>query len=323
MGKPIKRVAPRIANQVNRNLDNLMIQSIVRTVKSMDSPWEPNEMGCPGWNPKIVAVCCFIKVFFNRSYDGTEAYLRSNDTVCKCLKTDKLPGHSVIGRGMHKLPTSYIRKASRRLTMHLRRRGMNIALDSSGFSLNSSSSWFDIRIQRKSRKKDHMKLHIVIDAETLAILHFTITGWRGADTKEFKRLIRDLPRLGKVAADKGYTSRKNCQAVASKGGTPYICFKSNCTGRAKGYPAWKYSFNAYTTNPDKWMSEYHFRSIVEAVFSSIKKCWGSDIKSKKGWLKRKELAIKTVAYNIKRTLYVERAEELAIPLWVSYVSPTK
>ena len=272
--------------------------------------------GRPCWDPKLVVICCFVKVFFNRTYDGTESYLASNDTLCKLLHVAKLPGHSVIARGMARVPTSYIRLISRQITLRMRRDGMNIILDSSGFSLKTSSTWFDIRIRRMSERKDHMKLHIVVDADTLVILHFTITGWRTNDSKEFNRLIRDLPRLGKVAADKAYVSRAHCQAVADKGGTPYLCFKSNSTGKAKGCAAWKVSFRAYTSNPKEWMDEYHIRNIVEAVFSSIKRCWGSDIRCRNGWLKRKTLAIKTLAYNIKRVLLVERAEELGTPVWV-------
>jgi hypothetical protein len=61
------------------------------------------------------------------------------------------------------------------------------------------------------------------------------------------------------------------------------------------------------------MDEYHIRSMVEAVFSSLKRCFGPNIKSIKGWLKRRELAIKVLAYNIKRVLYIERAKDLGIP----------
>jgi len=144
------------------------------------------------------------------------------------------------------------------------------------------------------------------------------SGWNGLHPEPVAsaRLIKDLPKLGKVAGDKAHSSRQNCQDVADKGGTPYLSFKSNVTGKAKGCPAWKISFKVYSDNHDEWMDEYHIRSVVEAVFASIKRCWGSDIKSKKGWLKRRELGIKVVAYNTKRTLYVERAEELGIPLWV-------
>ena len=59
------------------------------------------------------------------------------------------------------------------------------------------------------------------------------------------------------------------------------------------------------------MDEYHIRSMVEAVFSSIKRCFGPDIKSIKGWLKRRELAIKVLAYNIKRVLYIDFWDEAA------------
>ena len=156
---------------------------------------------------------------------------------------------------------------------------MDVAVDSSGFSLKTSSKWFDIRIKRKTEKSEYIKLHIIIDVETGIILQFTITDWKGSDSKEFKRLIGDLPRLSKVAGDKAYSSRANCQAVADKKGKPFLCFKANATGRAKGSPAWQLLFMAYTDNPDEWMDEYHIRSMVEAVFASLKRCWGSDIKS--------------------------------------------
>lgn len=317
MGKPKKRVSPRVANQVNRDFDKLIAVCIIAAVKKVEAPWECNSFGRPCWDPKVVAVCLFMKIFLSRTYDTIEAYLKSNTFVAQHLHVEQLPGHSVIARGMAKMPTSYIRLISRLITFQMRRRGMDVAVDSSGFSLKTSSKWFDIRIKRKSKKKDYIKLHIVIDVETGIILHFTITDWKGSDSREFKRLIKDLPRLGKAAGDKAYSSRANCQAVADKKGKPFLCFKANATGKAKGYIAWQISFKAYTDNPDEWMDEYHIRSIVEAVFSSIKRCFGPNIKSIKGWLKRRELAIKVLAYNIKRVLYIGRAKELGIPFWVS------
>jgi len=317
MGLAKKRVSSRIANSINRDLDNLMIFCIVKAVKEVGSPWDKNQTGRPCWSPKVVATCCFIKTFFNRTYDGTEAYLNANPLVSKLLHISSLPGHSVIARGMNKLSMIYIRKVSKYITLHLRRRGINVAVDSSGFSVKSSSKWFDIRIRRISDKRDHIKLHIIIDAESLVILHFTITDWKTHDSKEFHRLIKYLPTLGKVTGDKGFSSRKNCQLVADKKGTPYLAFRTNATGLSKGYPAWHISIRAYTDNPNEWMEEYHMRSVIESVFASIKRCWGSEIMSRKSWLRRRELSIKVLAYNVKRVLLIERAEELGIPLWVS------
>ena len=104
---------------------------------------------------------------------------------------------------------------SRLVTLQMRRRGVDVAVDSSGFSLKTSSKWFDIK--RKSTKRDYIKLHIVIGVDTGIILNFTITDWKGSDSKEFKRLIQDLPRIRKAAGDKAYSSRVNCQAVAEGG----------------------------------------------------------------------------------------------------------
>ena len=183
---------------------------------------------------------------------------------------------------------------------------MDVIVDSTGFHTNTSSKWFDIRIRCNLDRKDCIKLHIVIDVETLVILHFTITDWKNHDSKEFHRLINYLPTLRKVVGDKGYSSRKNCQLVSDKKGTPYLAFKINTTSKAKGYSAWHISFRAYTDNAKKWMTEYHIRSVVESVFASIKQCWGSEIGSKKSWLKRRELSMKVVAYNVKRVLYLKK-----------------
>jgi transposase len=318
MGKPKRRVSPRLANRVNRDFDHLMALSIISVVERAKPPWERNSVGRPCWDPKVVAICLFMKVFTSRSYDGIEAYLKTNAFIGHQLQLMRLPGHSVIARSMARMPLAYIRTLSRLITFQMRRRGMDVAVDSSGFSLKTSSKWFDIRIRRQSSKKDYLKLHIIIDVETNVILQFTITDWRGSDSREFKRLIRDLPRLGKAAADKAYSSRVNCQAVADKKGRPFIAFKANATGRAKGYPAWQISFRAYSEHPDEWLDAYHIRSVVEAAFSSIKRCWGPDIRSIKGWLKRRELAIKVVAYNLKRMLYIEQGKEWGIPLWLNY-----
>jgi len=48
---------------------------------------------------------------------------------------------------MAKMPTSYIRLISRLVTLQMRRRGVDVAVDSSEFSLKTSSKWFDIRIK--------------------------------------------------------------------------------------------------------------------------------------------------------------------------------
>lgn len=61
-----------------------------------------------------------------------EAYIKDSETLKQNYSI--LPGHSVIQRGMKKLTITYIRKVMNRVTRFLRRKKMNIAVDSSGFS---------------------------------------------------------------------------------------------------------------------------------------------------------------------------------------------
>ncbi len=76
-----------------------------------------------------------------------------------------------------------------------------------------------------------------------------------------------------VTADKAYSSKKNLQAVADGGGTPYIPFKSDSTGGAVQAlynpnatlpgiqaSAWTRMFHMFAYQRDTFLSRYHQRS---------------------------------------------------------------
>jgi transposase len=216
---------------------------------------------------------------------------------------------------MQQLPLNYIRLVLKYVTLKYRRIGINVAVDSSGIALSTSSKWFDIRIRRKSTKKDYLKLHIIADLDNGIILHFTITGSTRNDSPEFRRLIRPLKHLARMLGDAAYSSRKNCNLTASKGGKPYLKFKSNATGRASGSTVWKVSFSEYSTDNDAWMAVYHLRSIIESIFGSLKRRWGPALRRKRVWMRRRELALKVLAYDMKQVHYLERAQKLGVKLW--------
>jgi len=315
MGCAKKRIDPKILNHVNRNFNELYTKHIIKAVQQLPPPWKPCKHGRNGHNPREVATACILKVGFNQTYDGIEAYLKESETFKNSF--DDIPGHSVIHRGMKKLSIKYIRKVMNRVTQFLRRHGMNIAVDSSGFRTGNSSIWYDIRIKRKNTRKDCIKLHISVDVDTGIIHWFTMTPSNRHDSPEFEKLMKHLPKLGAVFGDKAYSSRNNCQIVADKKGIPYLCFKDNATNYAKGKPAWIISIRSCKRNKEEWLSVYHLRSIVESVFSSIKKRWGSFLRSRRKWMQKKELSLKVLSYNVKQVLLVRYADERKIPLWKS------
>jgi transposase len=315
MGCAKKRIEPKILNHINRNFNHQYTKSVIKAVKQLPPPWKTSKKGRKSHDPKEVAAGCILKVGFNQTYDGIEAYLKESETFKSSF--DDLPGHSVIHRGMKKLSIPYIRKVMNRVTRFLRRKGMNIAVDSTGFRTRNSSLWYDIRIRRKNTKRDCMKLHISMDVDTGIIHWFTMTPSKRHDSPEFKNLLKYLPDLGDVFGDKGYSSRNNCQLVADKHGVPYLHFKDNATNKAKGHPGWIISIRAYKKNTEQWLDIYHARSIVESVFSSIKRRWGSFLRSRRKWMQKKELSLKVLSYNIKQVLLVTYAKESKIPLWKS------
>lgn len=313
MGCAKKRINPKIVNHVNRNFNLLYTKSVIKAVQQLSPPWKENKVGRKGHEPKTVAASCILKTGFNQTYDGIEAYLKESETFKNSF--DDTPGHSVIHRGMKKLSIKYIRKVMNRVTRFLKRHGMNIAVDSTGFRTGNSSIWYDIRIRRKNKKKDCIKLHISADVDTGIIHYFIMTPWKRHDSPEFKKLLKHLPELGIVLGDIAYSSRVNCQITADKKGIPYLHFKDNVTSKAKGYSAWIISFRSYKKDTEEWLSVYHLRSIIESVFSSIKRRWGSYLLSKKCWMQKKELSLKVLSYNVKQVLMVQHAMKCRIPLW--------
>ncbi len=261
-------------------------------------------------------MCCILRVALRHTYDSIEAYLKRDQQLKRMLGIKRLPGHSVIHRGMDNLSMQYIRKVFRKVIWRLRRAGMTIAVDATGFSISDRSMWFNIQICKPSPRRECIKLHIAVDVDTGIVHSFTITMWNSGDGPELKRLIKDLPQLGRVMADAAYTSYANLALVVEMGGVPYIRFKSNVSARAHSPQAWKRSFRHFQADPDGWMGTYHQRSIVEAVFSSIKRSWGSTIRSRKYWNQRRELALKVLAYDVRQALYNERARLLGVDLRV-------
>jgi len=316
MGAPRKRMNPQVAQQVNRAFDRLFMDQVARAIKKIRAPWTPRHTGRPPHSPRVVIFCCILKVMTCRTYEGTEAYVACMaDDIQRLFQVTRVPGHSVIHRGMHQVSLRYIRKLATMVVVECRHQGMDIAVNSSGFRTDSTSTWFDIRIRHESTRRDFLKLHIAIDIATGIIHGFTITPGPAHESPEFKRLMRQIPTVGTVMADKAFSSRKNCQLVADKRGTPYLCFKDNVRERSGGSFAWTRSFRDYHDHPDTWMTIYHRREMVEAVFSSIKQRWSDSLASRHRWLRWRELALKVLVYNIKQLLCYQRAQELGVDLW--------
>lgn len=54
----------------------------------------------------------------------------------------------------------------------------------------------------------------------------------------------------------------------------------------------------YKEDPEKWMKQYHQRSVIEAVFSGLKRRLGGSVVSIKRGVQQVEIALKIIVYNL-------------------------
>lgn len=314
MGTANKRVQPAITSSVNRDLDRLFVRELTKIVNRLPEPWSVDPRGKPHL-PRVVLMCLVLKIFWVCTYDGIEAKLKANkEWLCSAWNTDRLPTHSVIQESMGLVNIKYLRRILRQTFGKVSKK-LRAAPDSSGFSTKNSSVWFDIRIRRKNRRRDCIKLHIIVDIRKGYILDFHITDYKSNDCPILKKLLRNIKYLEKLVADAGYLSRENCVLVGERNGKPYIWVKKNCTKKPKNATEWKVMVNCFIRHKGGFKKAYHCRSFVESVFSSIKRRWDGKLKSLKKWFQRKELTIKVICYNIKELLYNLRAGELKVSRW--------
>lgn len=315
MGKPLRRVSPQITSFVNRNIDELTTKVLFKVISKLGEPYTLDRRGNKH-PPQLTVMCLVLKIFFVESYEGIEARLKNNALLKQLFSVDKLPSHSTIHEAMSKTSMKYLRKAFKRLIYKLGKK-KKLVVDATGFSTRTSSAWYDIRIERKDRRRDCIKLHALVDIETGQLLEVRTTDFRQHDCPVFRRLMKDIFNVDKVAGDPGYLSKENCEIVASKGGRAFFLPKKNIRTRARGSGAWRVMIVGYKKDKESWLKQYHIRSFIEAVFSSIKRRWRSILLSIKKLNRRKELFLKTLCYNIKELLYLLRADQLGISKWIT------
>lgn len=316
MGIAKRRINPMIKNRVNRKLLRLAARKLKDAVYSLPRPWEESATGRPGHNSGVVVILLCLMQMFEYTYDEAESVLSTDPRIKGILGAKNLPGHSVLHRGKKRLAQKYIRKLNYELTKSFRT-NVRVICDSSGMRLINSSSWYDIRIRRENKRKDNDKLHISCSPDSGIVFDYRITSWKRHDSPMLKGLLSTLKRIIAAFGDSGYLSRNNCRIVAKKGGTPFFHPKNNTTKKPKHVKAWKDMIRAYMEDTQNWLNTYHIRSYVEAVFSSIKKCFGDYVRAVKKRMQQKEIAVKVVCYNIKQVLYNETARKIKASLWVA------
>jgi len=224
---------------------------------------------------------------FKTTTRGIVSILRASSDMRILLGLTRVPSHSTIVRFVNK-----IRKEINKLLGI--RQANTVAIDATGFELESKSYYYRTVWNSNQRKKTKkfMKLSAAVDVDKQRILTFKIRKSRAHDMRDSEFLIKNLS-FKKLLADKGYCSRKlRGYVIRIKKAIPIIPVKGHT------------HFYGYYRNGRKIPGkDYPRRGIIETIFFCIKRKYGSVLRNRSYATQKVELISKLLAYNIDRMQY--------------------
>lgn len=114
------------------------------------------------------------------------------------------------------------------------------------------------------------------------------------------------------SADSAYLSRKNTSLIGRAGAKPRIYPKKHDTFLAKGSPEWKHMHYDFVENPQKWLREYHGRSISETVNSAFLRMFPRPLTRRLRNRRTTESFTRNCVYNIRRTTYLRYLADITL-----------
>lgn len=189
--------------------------------------------------------------------------------------------------------------------------------------------------KRKGRKRREFEKAILVAGTTFKIISsFAITKTPfGNESPYLKPLLEQIAQfyacIGLFCADAAYLSRSNCSMVRRYGAVPRIFPKDGVSLRMKGSGAWKKMLVEFVNDTQKWLEDYHKRSIVETINSTIKRVLPCPIRKKLVMRKATEMLARICVYNIRQLVYLRYTKGIELkfnpisqpPNLLRYINP--
>jgi len=175
----------------------------------------------------------------------------------------------------------------------------DFAVDSSGFTTSRFLRWFDVKYGKERVEHDWVKCHLMCGVKTNIVTAVEIHGRTANDSPLLPALVGTTAqnfRIAEVSADKGYASRKNADAIASVGATPFISFAAHHRGNGGGN--WEQMYHYLQFKRTDFLAHYHKRSNVESTFSMMKRKFGDSLRSKTDVAMVNETLCKVLCHNL-------------------------
>lgn len=227
------------------------------------------------------------------------------ELIAKELNLMRIPCFTTLNKFSLRIKPVYIESLITNLVKSNKQR--IVAIDGTGFSLIKRSVYFGTVV---GEIKQFIQYVAAADIESKLITAISLKRKKRNENIAVPQLMRKTSRSGKVSTylgDKLYDSDKN-HKLAKKHGANFIAplKRDNVPiRRRKGVERKKLAREF----PQKL---YNKRSVIEGIFSVIKRKFGQMIHSKKYQTQKNEILFRTIAYN------VDRLEKLGLGVFTFY-----
>jgi len=166
------------------------------------------------------------------------------------------------------------------------------AIDGTGFDLFHRSRHYEKRVG--FTQTPYAKVDLFVDCSTKKIIDFSLVNKHQHDIISARKFVKRNNLSGiKILCDGAYDCESLHKFVVGKGGRLYAPVRKRDKRSNKKFPKGWFRKQCLTL-PD-FMGK---RSIVEAVNSVLKKKYLLSLKSKKGFMKKREFAWTMIVYNL-------------------------
>lgn len=234
------------------------------------------------------------------SYDLLIDDLKTRTLVLEMLELTKVPDPSTIKKFAKKIRIDKLDWFLRNCINLTRKKKVKTSIDATGFKVNDGSHHYRKRLGLPTTYKKYLKASAIIDTDLQIVLSAMFRKNPRHDILDFKPLVKkanEIKQVLIVTADKGYDSEEIRRFVIEEiGAECQIAIKGEI-GKHAGFYRKRFVLVEV---------KYHQRSLVETVFSVIKRVFGEVIRAKQWFMQKKELMLRCITYNLYRIAKIMR-----------------
>jgi len=294
---------------IQSNFNNKLEKEINKLFHRLDLPMHFNKTGNKEFtNYQRVSII----ILFHQSKKSLRSFIDENLNSSKWISwlgLKKIPTKSTLHRWIEIFDMKFLRRISK---FFIPEKLELTAIDSTGIDAWQRSRHYEKRCEEFEERKippmNYAKTSLFIDVKTQIILDWDLVMSREHDVKIAERIfkrnsLKNIRGLG----DKGFDSEP-LHEIARENGIEFFAPVRKMDKRAF---SWKRPKGIHRRqckeNPpeDKGM-----RSIIESVNFVLKKTQISSLRSKKHFMRERELGWHIILYNLKRKIKVSKDKEI-------------